>query len=136
MARDLCGINERTAKVAAKVLARTVVTIVPNANPRGRASVEGGAFCQRVNENGVDLNRNWDAHWQSSSESGGADTNPGAAPFSEPETQTLKGLVDTLHPDVFITVHSGTLGMYMPYAYSRDLPNNDPTNVPLVRSLL
>ena len=93
MARDLCGINKRTAKLAAKVLARTVVTIVPNANPRGRASVEGGAFCQRVNENGVDLNRNWDAHWQSSSESGGADTNPGAAPFSEPETQATQSFM-------------------------------------------
>ena len=84
----------------------------------------------------MDLNRNWDAHWQASSESGGADANPGSAPFSEPETRILKRLVDTLRPDVFITVHSGTLGMYMPYAYSRDLPNNDPTDLDRMTRIL
>ena len=136
MALDLCGTNEKTAALARKVLERTDVTMVPIANPLGRTSVEGGAFCQRVNENGVDLNRNWDAHWQASSESGGADTNPGSAPFSEPETRILKRLVDTLRPDVFITVHSGTLGMYMPYAYSRDLPNNDPTDLDRMTRIL
>jgi len=26
--------------------------------------VEAGEYCLRVNENGVDLNRNWDSHWK------------------------------------------------------------------------
>ena len=30
--------------------------------------VEGGDFCLRVNENGVDLNRNWDEKWEPSPE--------------------------------------------------------------------
>ncbi len=138
MARDLCGVNAPTRALARAVLARSDVVMVPVANPQGRASVEGGDYCQRVNENGVDLNRNWDAHWQPQDENSydAADTNPGTAPFSEPETRALKTLVDTLRPDVFITVHSGTLGMYTPYAYSRDLPNNDPTDLKRMTNIL
>jgi hypothetical protein len=29
-------------------------------------------------------------------------------------------LLDAYKPDIFLTVHSGTLGLYTPYAYSRD----------------
>ncbi|KAJ9056419.1 hypothetical protein DSO57_1033239 [Entomophthora muscae] len=38
---------------------------------------------------GVDLNRNWDEHWKSSSEPTLKDTYPGPSPHSEPEVQTL-----------------------------------------------
>ena len=35
-----------------------------NANPISRAKVEEGEYCLRENENGVDINRNYDSHWE------------------------------------------------------------------------
>ena len=49
--------------------------------------------------------------------------------FSEPEVRTLKSLVDSYKPSMFVTVHSGTLGMYTPYAYSTDIPHDDPNDL-------
>lgn len=37
--------------------------IFPNANPIIRQKVEEGNYCMRENENHVDINRNYDAHW-------------------------------------------------------------------------
>lgn len=37
--------------------------MVLNANPHSRAKAEKGDFCLRENENGVDINRNYEAHW-------------------------------------------------------------------------
>merc|ERR1719265_2297058 len=68
-----------------------------------------------MNENGVDLNRNWDEKWEKGEIC--LDTNSGPAPFSEPETRIFKQLVTTYKPTTFLTVHSGTRGMYMPWAY-------------------
>ncbi|CAE7381482.1 Cpa5 [Symbiodinium microadriaticum] len=78
-----------------------------------------GDWCLRVGPGGVDLNRNWDEHWQGD-ESFGGDTNPGRLPFSEPETQLLKELVSDFQPTTFLTIHSGTLGMYMPWAFDME----------------
>jgi len=38
--------------------------MIINANPYSRKKVENGEYCLRVNENHVDLNRNWDIHWE------------------------------------------------------------------------
>jgi hypothetical protein len=38
--------------------------MIVNANPDSRKKVENGQFCLRENENGVDINRNYDAHWE------------------------------------------------------------------------
>jgi murein tripeptide amidase MpaA len=65
---------------------------------------------------GVDLNRNWDSHWQKVE--GDEQTYSGAAPFSEPETVALKNALEKYQPFLFLTIHSGTMGMYTPYAYS------------------
>lgn len=46
------------------VLDNFYIQIIPNANPLSRTRVENGEYCLRVNENGVDLNRNWDSHWK------------------------------------------------------------------------
>ena len=142
MAQDLCGMNEKTKELALKVLESTSIAMVPIANPLGRKAVEDSweNMCQRVNENGVDLNRNWDAHWEApldkSDYNYNADTNSGPKPFSEPETQALKKILDDTQPTIFITVHSGTLGMYTPYAYSRDLPTNDPSDLGRMKNIL
>eukprot|EP00435_Cladocopium_sp_Y103_P075783 s111_g64.t5 len=49
----------------------------------------------------------------------GKDTNPGPAPFSEPETRLLRSLVSEYKPTTYLCVHSGTLGLYMPWAFDQ-----------------
>mmetsp|Transcript_21250 Transcript_21250/g.41589 ORF Transcript_21250/g.41589 Transcript_21250/m.41589 type:complete len:426 (+) Transcript_21250:73-1350(+) len=90
--------------------------LVLNGNPRSRRKVEQGDWCLRANPNGVDLNRNWDIAW-SGSGSSSQQTYAGSKPFSEPETQIMKNLLMEFMPTTFLCVHSGTLGMYMPWAY-------------------
>eukprot|EP00933_Yihiella_yeosuensis_P021071 TRINITY_DN1676_c0_g1_i1.p1 TRINITY_DN1676_c0_g1~~TRINITY_DN1676_c0_g1_i1.p1 ORF type:complete len:407 (+),score=87.14 TRINITY_DN1676_c0_g1_i1:107-1327(+) len=119
---------------AQTVLAQSEFQIIPNGNPDSRKEVEGGDFCKRANPNGVDLNRNWDSHWQSDTVFSAAETNPGTEPFSEPETQIFKELVAAYNPDTFLTIHSGTLGMYMPWAF--DMEHLANRNQPQMLSLL
>jgi hypothetical protein len=102
-------------ELAARPLTLKLVAV---ANPWGRQQVEGGDFCRRTNEHDVDLNRNWDVHWQPRSAATPADSNPGPYPFSETETQSLRGLMLEFRPHVFVTVHSGTVGMYTPPAFT------------------
>lgn len=47
-----------------KVLENYELRMIVNANPVSRAKVEKGEYCIRENENGVDINRNYDAHWK------------------------------------------------------------------------
>jgi hypothetical protein len=125
--RSLCKLDKK----AQEVLANTDITVVPNANPMGRQLVESGNFCKRTNENGVDLNRNWgDDHRDVLSVSAanvgsyddddrhGGEENPGPRGFSEPETQIIKSLAEELSPDLFLSVHSGSFLMGMPYGFS------------------
>lgn len=114
--KTLCGETGNKERVAA-ILKDNEFQLVTNGNPASRRKVEQGDFCLRVNPNGVDLNRNWDEEWSSDNPFGGADTNPGPAAFSEPETILFKELVSQYNPTMFLTVHSGTKGMYMPWAY-------------------
>merc|ERR1719463_867630 len=57
--KSLCGETDLKDK-AQHVLNDNEFQIVVNGNPKSRQKVEQGDFCLRVNENGVDLNRNWD----------------------------------------------------------------------------
>jgi hypothetical protein len=117
--KSLCGETD-TSEYLNGVLDDTEFRVVLNGNPHSRRKVEDGDFCLRVNENGVDLNRNWDEKWEPSPEFSPADTNPGSAPFSEPETRIFKDDVTEHRPTSFVTIHSGTLGMYMPWAYDME----------------
>jgi hypothetical protein len=108
-----------TNTVVADLMKDNEFQIVLNANPYSRQKVEGGQYCLRTNPDGVDLNRNWNDHWQHQAASGFDDSNPGPKPFSEPETRILKRLVTKFKPTTFLTVHSGTRGMYMPWAYDQ-----------------
>lgn len=59
----ICSLAPEDALLA-KMLENYHMRFVLNANPASRIRVENGDYCLRVNENGVDLNRNWDAHWE------------------------------------------------------------------------
>jgi len=119
--KSLCG-ETPTSEFLNGVLDDTEFRVVLNGNPHSRRKVENGDFCLRVNENGVDLNRNWDEKWERDPETGvsPSDTNPGMSPFSEPETQIFRDDVTGYMPSSFVTIHSGTEGMYMPWAYDME----------------
>lgn len=131
--RSLCGETE-TSDYLQGVLDNTEFRVVLNGNPHSRRKVEGGDYCLRVNENGVDLNRNWDEKWEQSPELSPQDTDPGPQPFSEPETQIFRDDVTEAQPTSFVTVHSGTLGMYMPWAY--DMEHLATRNQPAMMKML
>lgn len=132
MLKSLCG-QTNLADRAPSVLQDSEFQLVLNGNPNSRRKVEQGDFCLRVNENGVDLNRNWDEEW-SPEAMDMMNTNPGPRPFSEAETNIFKQLVTDYRPTTFLTVHSGTRGMYMPWAY--DMEHLANKNQPEMMSIL
>ena len=112
---DLCSPNPTS--VTKSALTKTVFRIIPNGNPGSRKIVESGQYCLRSNPRGVDLNRNWDASWRPEPVVDDDQVNPGPRPFSEIETQIFKSAIVEFEPSVFASIHSGTLGMYMPWAF-------------------
>jgi predicted deacylase len=80
--------------------------LIPSLNPDGNASGS------RFNRNGVDLNRNWEtSNWVSNATvPGGQRGAGGPAPFSEPETQALRDLLNSLRasgrPVSLVVLHS------------------------------
>jgi hypothetical protein len=110
--RVLCGdaTLPEGAPEPATVLRNTEFELLLNGNPLSRKRVEAGHSCVRMNPNGVDLNRNWDIEW---GQHGAHHFGP--YPFSEPETQIMKQLIVEFAPTTFLSVHSGTIGMYMPW---------------------
>jgi len=136
--KTLCGeTGELNKERATKTLQDSEFQIVVNGNPASRTKVEQGDFCLRVNPNGVDLNRNWDEEWSPVTVMDSVDTNPGEAPFSEAETKVFKELVSNYKPTNFLTVHSGTKGMYMPWAYDMEhlATRNQKSMIEILKSL-
>ena len=98
--------------------AAVTVHIVPVANPDGLYKVTGrdGRFsaeligatprAARFNGRGVDLNRNWPCNWSAGALWGSTAVDPGSAPFSEPETRTLRDYFARLGPRSVIFWHS------------------------------
>eukprot|EP00747_Dinoflagellata_sp_TGD_P184219 gnl/TRDRNA2_/TRDRNA2_39656_c0_seq1.p1 gnl/TRDRNA2_/TRDRNA2_39656_c0~~gnl/TRDRNA2_/TRDRNA2_39656_c0_seq1.p1 ORF type:complete len:338 (-),score=59.33 gnl/TRDRNA2_/TRDRNA2_39656_c0_seq1:55-960(-) len=116
--------------------------MVLNANPHGRSDAEQGAYCERTNEDNVDLNRNYGFHWEA--ESGDFSSKPqgdggvgpgqgkafepyssGSSAFSEPETRIVARLMNETRPDVFLDVHSGTKGLFMPRGWTQEPLDDD-----------
>jgi len=133
--KALCGEVSLASDITnvEKVLEDNTFQMVLNGNPRSRRIVESGQYCVRENPSGVDLNRNWDEMWKGTTNNR-ADTNPGPHPFSEPETRIFKQLVTEFKPTTFLTVHSGTKGMYMPWAY--DMHHLAARNEPAMMQIL
>lgn len=129
--RRLCSADGSSAR------ASTSFTLVLNANPVSRQKVEEhGEYCLRTNENNVDLNRNYGDHWQASAENGREEGvggksdehfetySSGSGPLSEPETRVVARVLASTKPDIFLDVHSGTKGLFMPPDWTTDpLPN-------------
>jgi hypothetical protein len=88
--------------------------ILRSLNPDGLARELGPDG--RVNDNGVDLNRNWDADWRPEWDRGGCwdyrNTSAGGYPNSEPETQALINFLLQTPMDALISYHSAALGIF------------------------
>ena len=85
--------------------------LVPVLNPDGLAAgtdrVKG-----RLNANKVDLNRNWDYRWQPVASHGPWPVSAGSAPFSEPETRTLRDFILKRDIQAVIFYHSAMSEVY------------------------
>jgi predicted deacylase len=77
------------------------IWIIPVYNPDGRARHT------RQNAHGVDLNRNWPAHWV---HLGGA-TNSGSGPASEPETKAVMAFLSQVKPGYVVSFHQPLHGV-------------------------
>jgi hypothetical protein len=89
--------------------------ILPSLNPDGEARIHG--LDGRVNDNGVDLNRNWPYRWEKDFVRSNCwnyrKTTAGPYAGSEPETAALMVFIIT-HPeiDALISYHAAALGVF------------------------
>lgn len=115
----------------------TEIFICPMVNPDGHTLAEKGQnWRKNKNDNkdvsataglGVDLNRNYGHQWNTggSSTSTSSDTYHGKAPFSEPETQAVKGLLDS-HKNlkIMMSYHSFSNLILWPWGWTeQDTPD-------------
>jgi predicted deacylase len=88
--------------------------ILRSLNPDGE--VRSTSYKGRVNENLVDLNRNFPSHWQRQWPLDGCWTytyvTGGSSPASEPETQALINFLMTYQVEALINYHSAALGIF------------------------
>jgi hypothetical protein len=88
--------------------------ILRNLNPDGEARVHG--VNGRVNDHGVDLNRNWNAQWKPEWNLDGCwqytDVTGGPYPFSEPESVALRDFILSHDISAMIVYHSAALGIF------------------------
>jgi hypothetical protein len=92
------------------VLPQITLVLIPAANPDGLA--RGRVAEGRFNGGGVDLNRNWGCGWSAQAYWQTRQVNPGARPFSEPETQAVAALAGVLKPAAALFYHSAARGVF------------------------
>jgi len=104
---------DRLLEDAPELLDRVGVTVLPSVNAdRRQRQVEGRPWYLRPNPHGVDLNRNFDADWETPARGYGQDsTDPdagtyrGPAPASEPETRAVVDFLETVDPVCVFAYH-------------------------------
>ncbi len=88
--------------------------ILPSLNPDGAA--RGRGIDARLNESGVDLNRNWPFNWQEEWPEYGCwyelPASAGPYPASEPETVSLMTFILFHDIEALISYHSAALGIF------------------------
>ncbi|GAB4415417.1 MAG: hypothetical protein Kow002_00450 [Anaerolineales bacterium] len=88
--------------------------ILRNMNPDGAA--RGKGIHGRVNDHGVDLNRNFPENWQAEWDRDGcwdyAETTGGTGPGSEPETRAVVNFLAARRVEALISYHSAALGVF------------------------
>lgn len=96
------------------VPADTSLYILRDLNPDGSARAQG--VDGRVNDNGVDLNRNWPYNWQADWPRDGCwiwrPVTGGTSGGSEPEVQNVIAFIDKIKPAALISYHSAALGIF------------------------
>lgn len=101
------------------------VTVIPDLNPdavfkavgkEGRfaeADVPSGDLsAERFNADDVDLNRNFDCHWEPTGTWKSTTVSAGSAPFSEPEARAMRDYALSVKPAAVIFWHSAAGGVY------------------------
>ncbi len=110
---------------------------IPMVNPDGYIYNQvnypsgGGMWRKNRRDNGngsfgVDLNRNYSYHWNEAGTSDSwGETYAGPSPFSEPETQAVKWMVN--HHDFVMALNNHTYSRLLlyPYGYAEDTPTPD-----------
>ncbi|GAX73367.1 hypothetical protein CEUSTIGMA_g820.t1 [Chlamydomonas eustigma] len=113
----------RSEDLYIKIRDHSVFKILPMENTRGRELVESGKLCERKNGRGVDPNRNWEVDWgKKEKDYDPAEEYPGTKPFSEPETQVVLDLAQSLKPHVWLNVHSGMEALFTPWDHVAEVP--------------
>jgi len=92
------------------ILPNITLHIIPVANPDGLA--RGSTLEGRFNGRGVDLNRNWGCEWSEEAFLQSQPVDPGARPFSEPETLALQAYLLEIRPAVTLFYHSKANGIF------------------------
>lgn len=125
-----------------RVVNRREIFILPMLNPdgyyydgNGTLSQSPGEYGWRKNardnndngqfdldEDGVDLNRNWNIHWgeKGASRSQDANTYCGPAAFSEPETENYKRWILSRDIESYHNLHSHAGTLLIPWAYTEE----------------
>lgn len=125
MVKELCSERGQEARRSAEY------RVILNANPISRRKIESTSdFCIRTNENNVDLNRNYPQGWAEEHEHEGQTGvglmagkemetfSAGPQPFSEPESRAVAAVLKDFKPHIFVSVHSGTNAMMIPWDYT------------------
>ena len=111
---ELClGVIERIAASRPDLLSKTGLVTLPSVNADERERmVTGNPWYLRTNRNGVDINRNFDAKWETVGYSYGVSTDDptsstyrGPYPSSEPETRAVVSLLSRFSPIAAISYH-------------------------------
>ena len=105
---------ERLIRENGALLEKVGVAVMPSINIDEREQlVNGNPSYLRVNANGVDINRNFDANWEEVGyEYGLVTSDPdsvtyrGECPASEPETKAVVKFMDEIKPEIVLSFHA------------------------------
>jgi len=86
--------------------------LIPCMNPDGYAAGTDPVRA-RMNDRGVDLNRNWDYQWQATATHGARPVSAGTEPFSEPETAALRDLIVSRRVESAVFYHSALAKIFV-----------------------